>query len=142
MAAKRGGQHAGERMIAEHSDAARHAATLPKYARIRQLGDMKDSRRRRPRVIEPVDHRCRPHVAHPNWAARCTRLEAVDRSDVIKIQQRAFIMLARTCLDPLLLLGARTSRIDPKTYLVAGCEIERVSRATHVDVRAALAICP
>ena len=94
-------------------------------------------------MIEPIDHRRRrPLAADPSGTARRPRLEPMCGPDVIKIQQRAFIKFTRTCFDPLLLVGAPTGRIDPKTHSCAGCEIERVSCAGDREFGNATAVCP
>jgi hypothetical protein len=63
-------------------------------------------------------------------------------TDVIKIQERTLIMLARAGIHPPMLLGASTSRVDPQAHARAGCEIEHVSRPTKREFFAAPAVCP
>jgi hypothetical protein len=143
MAAKRNRQPAGKRVIVEHSDAARYASALPKRSRIRQFVYMKDSRRRRARVIEPIDHRCRRHLpADSRSAVRPPRLEPMGGTDVIEIQERSLIMLARACFHPPVLLGTPTSSVDSQAHARAGREIEHVSRPTKREFFAAPAVCP
>ena len=123
------GRHIARNATAS-SRSARSHGTNPRcrsHARIRKLRDVENPRRRRARVLEPLDD---------GWPAPArkgivvgperlrTRLEPLRASDETKIEKESLGVFARARLRPGLLFGARAGGIDAKPNARASGEIE------------------